>query len=135
MDNLELTPVDSKLQMEEFIEASRLVTFMQRIYPAYRWTICKDTRGGVYKIAEVNLMQTEIPYILKINDVKHSEKALRKALIAAGGEILERFGMARDERSGKRAEMKMNDLPTDYKGNFLFDAAGVPNWIGERSKS
>jgi hypothetical protein len=131
----DLTKVDSVRQMNEFIDASRIVNYLKMLYPAYRWTVCKDTRGGVLKIAEANLMQTNVPYIIKLKEVEYSEKALQRAVKQAAGEILERYCMSREVRSGRKVEDLMDQLPSDFKGDYLFDAQGVPNWIGERSNA
>ena len=130
-----LTKIDDKRQMNEFIAASYMVNFLKSCYPAYHWTVCKDSKGGIIKVAEVNLMQTNMPYIIKLSNVEHSEKALRKALVQAGGEILERFHFCREERNHKKVEAQLDERPTDYKGNYLFDAHGVANWIGEKNNS
>ena len=131
----EILTVGSMCKVGEFLEASRIVNYLKNIYPAYRWTACVDKAGGVIKIAEINLMQTNLPFIIRIDEVKHSQKYFQKQLMRAAGEILERYGLARDERNPRKVEEVMDSMPTDYKGNFLFDPQGVPNWIGERNKT
>lgn len=128
---MELTQANTLLQVEEFTKASVITNYLKKLYPGYRWACAVDTHQGVIHVMVPFLMETNVPYIIRIDEVKQSEKVLAKALMLSGGEILERFRLSREQRSMEKGDGLMSELPSNFKGEFLFDHRGNKNWLGK----
>lgn len=63
---------------------------LERHYSGHQWFIEVDNHGGIIKIW-AGSCSGEWGFMLKIADVQNSPGALRRAIVAAGGEILERY--------------------------------------------
>lgn len=128
----ELTAVEGKMQMKEFIEASWITNYLTSIYPNFRWQAAVDFNNGIIKFIEANLMDTTTPYVLRLSEVTN-QKNLQKRLMLAAGEILERFYLPRYRQSVKTIESQMEVLDKDLRGYAILDKRGIPNWFGEKS--
>jgi hypothetical protein len=114
----------------EFSLASSVVDILTRTYPGFAWTAAVDAPNGIIKIVEPSFMDNTVPYVIRLIEVNHSEKALRKKLVDAGGEILERFYLPREAINHFQANDKIQLMPRDYTGKASFDQQGIKNWIG-----
>lgn len=70
--------------------AKEIGSILERHYAGHRWYLEVDDRGGIIKIF-AGTCSGQWGYILKLADVQSSPGALRRAIVQAGGEILERF--------------------------------------------
>lgn len=122
----------SGIEREEFFLASHVVDILTKSYPGFAWSANVKTKQGVILICEPTFMDQKIPYIIHINSVVHSEKVLRKIVVDAGGEILERFFLPREAMPVSMVCDKKAGLKRDFVGLAHFDAQGITNSIGKR---
>lgn len=115
-----------------FSFASAAVDFLTKTYPGYAWTAAADFDNEVLYIIEPTFMDQTVKYVIRLCEVIHSEKLLRKRLLDAGGEILERYCLPREALTKFQASQKIRLMPRDFKGITPFDAQGVPNWLGNK---
>ena len=128
-----MTKSEWQREKAEFSLASSIVDILTFNYPGFAWTANVKTEQGVILLSECTLMDSTIPFIIRICEVDHSEKAYRKAIVKAGGEILERYFLPREAINKFQAAERKQLLPRDFRGNVLFDAHGVPNCIGKNA--
>jgi hypothetical protein len=84
---------------------------LMQLYPRHRWAIQADTFAGVVDIrlmyANHDPAANGFGYLLKLSTLMSGESAARRAIMRAGGELLERYGLARgaaNEQSALRAK-------------------------------
>jgi hypothetical protein len=99
----------------DFVMAKHIAETLHAHYPGQRWAVTCDGRTGLITIRNLWLSGT-YGYILKIGEIS-SVSMLTKDVVRAGGEILERFRMAR----GRFDEVKYHTMPTDFAGRLEFD--------------
>lgn len=75
-------------------EIGRILT---KAYPGWHWAIRVDEWGGLVEIRCMNL-STKLGYRLKIKDLQDPVR-IRKDVVRAGGEILERYRLQRKART------------------------------------
>lgn len=82
---------------------------LMQLYPRHRWAVQADTFAGV---VNVRLLYSggsktgQFGYMLHMSTLMGGENTARKAIMRAGGELLERYGLARStatEESAMRA--------------------------------
>lgn len=66
--------------------------YLEREYPGWLWALSVDPRGGVASIRSLRL-SGEWGFMLKLDWIQHDPVARRRIVLAAAGEVLERFGM------------------------------------------
>jgi len=80
---------------------------LMQLYPRHRWAVQADTFAGV---VNVRLLysgasgMSNYGYQLHMNTLMSGENTARRAVMRAGGELLERYGLA---RSGATEESAM----------------------------
>jgi hypothetical protein len=121
----------TKKERDSFAFSSSVIHFLTATYPGYAWSAHTDADNGVLLIIEPTFMESTIPYVIRLPEVLYSEKALRKALVKAGGEILERYCLTREAITVHQANEKIQMIPTDFAGVKKFDAQGAKNWLGK----
>lgn len=92
-----------------------LCEVLMRHYPGHAWGVNVDGRTGLITIRDMYL-SGQWGYILKIGAV-YSASSLERDVVRAGGEILERFRMARAQFQADQYA----DAPVDFAGRLLFD--------------
>lgn len=84
---------------------------LEKSYPGWAWAVQPDPRGGVINIFSLRL-SGEWGVILKYEWVQRDPVATRRITLAAGAEILERFGM----RPGPYSYEVWSNGPKDVAG-------------------
>lgn len=111
---LDLDP-DNAASLNDFVMARTLAEALHRHYPGHLWGVNADGRRGIITIHDLYL-SGQWGYVLKLADV-YSISSLERDAVRAGGEILERFEVARSQfRADQYAEKKV-----DFAGRLLFD--------------
>lgn len=72
------------------ILAKEIGELLERFYSGHQWFIEVDEHGGIVKLW-AGSCSGEWGFIIKMADIQDERGALRRAIIRAGGEILERF--------------------------------------------
>lgn len=84
-------------------------------YPGHLWAINVQGAQGIATIHNL-MLSGKYGFLLHLNK-RYSASEARKAVVMAGGEILERFKVSR----GRMDEGKMNAMPVDFAGNPIGD--------------
>jgi hypothetical protein len=95
--------------------AKTLAERLHATYPNQLWGVNVEGRTGLITIRNL-LLAGNWGYVMKLGAI-YSMSALEADAVRAGGEILERFRMAR----GKFDADKWSSAPTDFAGRLLFD--------------
>lgn len=103
-----------KVSLYELDLAKQMAEALHQHYPQHLWGVSVSEKTGMADIRNLAL-SGQWGYRLKIRD--HSSASdWKKEVVKAGGEILERFNVAR----GKATDA-INLLPVDVAGRPLFD--------------
>ena len=82
---------------------------LMQLYPRHRWAVQADSFAGVVNVRLLysgGSKVSQFGYMLHISTLMSGENTARKAIMRAGGELLERYGLARSgavEESAMRA--------------------------------
>lgn len=85
-------------------------------YPGYMWAVNVENETGMVQVRNMSLSGTWGFNLHMINVI--NDPSLKK-VINAGGEILERYNLARSAAN----EDKINDISMDFAGRLKMDAA------------
>lgn len=99
----------------DMVMAKNIADALNNHYPGHLWAINVDGANGIVTIMDLMLSGTW-GYLLKIPAI-YSESSFKQDVLRAGGEILERFRMAR----GRFDEAQYAQLATDFAGQPEFD--------------
>jgi hypothetical protein len=66
--------------------------YLEKHYPGWAWAVSADPRGGVFNIRSLKC-SGEWGVVLLLEWIQRDPKVAQRYAIAAGGEILERFGI------------------------------------------
>lgn len=95
-------------QMSDMLLAKNTADALDRAYPGHLWAV--DVNGGVLNIRNL-LLSATMGWRIKVPRI-YSASELHARTIRAGGEILERFGLAR----GRLREEQYAALRTRFDG-------------------
>lgn len=117
MSNATLIDIDADnaVSANDFLMSKTLAEALHKHYPGHLWGVNVESRTGLLHIRDLYLAGNWA-YVIKLGAI-YSASSLEKDVIRAGGEILERFNMARGEFN----EAKYATAPTDFAGRLLFD--------------
>lgn len=104
---------DAELEAANMMMAEACCSALMKWYPGHFWAINADIRGGQIVVFNMHISQTH-GYILNVDDWLQ-QHAVTKALMVAGGEILERHGMPR----GKFDADIYATLPRNFMGEVI----------------
>lgn len=113
-ENIDLSATPD-INANDLIMSKTIAEALHAHYPGHLWAITCEGRTGLITIRDLYL-SGQYGYVLKIGDV-FSISDLVKRSILAGGEILERFKLAR----GRFDEAAYHQLPTNFAGQLEFD--------------
>lgn len=85
---------------------------LMRMYPDHYWVVQSDIKGGIIDVFNMNISDAGA-YTIKVKD--WSPLWVRRALLTAGGELLEMHGQPR----GAFNEMTMMSAKRDLRGNIV----------------
>lgn len=116
MSELGLLATDTpEINANDLIMSKNMADALHKHYPAHLWAVrCDGTTGmaDVYNLA----LSGKRGYRLKLKDF-YSASSFEKNIVRAGGEILERYRLAR----GSLNINHYSTLKTDFSGNFIPD--------------
>lgn len=111
---IDIAPDDQATALDMSL-AKQLAEALHKHYPSQLWGVNVESRTGLITIRNLYLAGNW-GYVLKMGTV-YSASSIEQDAVRAGGEILERFRMAR----GKFDADKWSSAPTDFAGRLLFD--------------
>lgn len=98
----------------DMVMAKTAADALDKAYPGHLWAV--DVNGGMLNIRNL-LLSAEWGYRIKVPTV-FTASDLGARVLKGGGEILERFSMAR----GRFSEAKYLDLKTNFAGLPVFSS-------------
>ena len=104
----QILTADPQLTVLQFNLAKRTAELLHQHYPGYMWAV--DVNGGMVNVRNINL-SGEWGFVLRERDSFSGSDWDRKVMLA-GGEILERYKMAR----AKFDAQGYSDLKVDFAG-------------------
>lgn len=113
-----LTGLDDSAQetnANDMIMAKEIADALHGQYPGHLWAVNVDGRNGVAHINNL-MLSGQMGYTLKLANI-FSASDFKRDVIRAGGEILERYRLAR----GRFDEAQYAGLKTNFAGDFAFD--------------
>ena len=113
--------------------ANDISNYLSQQYRGHNWAAQVDFEQGIMKILLYDVQPSNMPMIIRLAEVDYSVKKLQSVLRQRGGELLERYGFRREAQTRAQARDEISRAEKDWKGKVLFDAQGVPNWIGQES--
>lgn len=111
-ENMDLSATPD-IDANDLILSRTIAEALHAHYPGHLWGITCER--GIITIRDLYL-SGHYGYVLHVHGI-YSISSLIKRAITAGGEILERFKMAR----GRFDEAAYHQLPTDFAGRLEFD--------------
>ena len=84
---------------------------LNQAYPGHLWAVNVQGAQGIATIHNL-MLSGKYGYLIHLNK-RYSASEARTKAVMAGGEILERFKVAR----GRMNDEKMNEMPLDFAGN------------------
>ena len=112
-NSLDFHVVQGKPSAAELSLLRQVVGTLHKHYGGYVWDV--HVNQGVIKVLNKSL-SGKWGYVLKSTDFATASE-LQRAVIIAGGEVLERFHL----QAGKRNNDKVRELKKDFVGNKIFD--------------
>jgi len=107
---------DPLQDMREMDLAKKYAEQLEAAYPGHLWAVTVDLRGGVAQVFNMSLTG-RYGFVIKLSRLKFDPKAL----VMAGGEILERYRLSR----GKMIEAEIAGLKRDFSGAAIGDLSGA----------
>jgi len=115
LTNEYMSPEDSVAEAYDFGKSKEIGEALNNSYPGHLWAVRVQSKQGIATIHNMALSDSW-GYVIKLDNV-YSASHLVKRGIDAGGEILERFKVAR----GRVDNELMDALPKDFAGRVLGD--------------
>ena len=120
-------------EAREFRAASHITNKLSMHYPHHRWATKVSNEQGVVFITMPELVKENIYFIINQRDFMHSEKALDKLVMRAGGELLERLSITRERKRESTVDDLVNSVERDFKGDAPLNTDNSTNWAGQDS--
>ncbi len=115
LTNEYMSASDRVAEAFDFAKSKDIAEALNSQYPGHLWAVRVQSQQGIATIHNMALSHTH-GYVLKL-DRMFSASYLTQRAIQAGGEILERFKVAR----GRVDDELMDALPKDFAGRVLGD--------------
>lgn len=111
---LDLTS-DPAVAANEMVIAKDMADILHNAYPRHIWAVNVDRAGGVAHVRNLAL-SGQWGFVIKLPDV-YSASEMKRQVLQAGGEILERYRVKRGALDWDR----IDELQTDVAGNPIAD--------------
>jgi hypothetical protein len=112
MQNIAPDATLSDITFNDYIMARDMAETLHKHYPGHLWAVTCEGRTGIATIRDLYL-SGQWGYVLKLPAI-YSAAAMARDVMRAGGEVLERFRMAR----GRFNENQYQELPTNFAGRL-----------------
>jgi hypothetical protein len=112
-----MLPLDtsySAVPDRDYTMAKNVATVLHKHYPGHLWAVSAQSDQGIITIYDLYL-SGKWGFVCHIADSQNDPNM--KDIVRAGGELLERYNMAR----GKFKEQALTDLPVDFSGNHIVE--------------
>lgn len=100
----EMLPVNAAAELL----ATTAVGILERHYPGWGWAVRVDDVGGVLEVRPTAIPTGRFGFLLHLKNVDYEGKAIMRA----GGELLERYRL----RRGRRKPGATQELRRDFRG-------------------
>ena len=101
-----------EINANDFVMAKNMADLLNRQYPNHLWAVTCQGDQGIATVRNLRL-SGHLGYIIKLADLYQDPSM--KAVLRAGGEILERYRLSR----GKFNEDQYTNLPMTRSGLFI----------------
>ena len=105
------------LSANDFVMARHMADSLHRHYPGHLWAVTCDGDKGIATVRNL-MLSGDWGFVLHLPAI-YSASEWDKRVIRAGGEILERYRIAR--AGAARTMDQMLSRPTDFAGRILKD--------------
>lgn len=112
-----LTTDTPDLSANDFIMARNMAELLHKHYPGHLWAVTCDGTKGIATIRNL-MLSGDWGFILKLPAI-YSASEWDKRVVMAGGEVLERYRIAR--AGAERTMDQMIAAPKDFSGRILKD--------------
>lgn len=99
----------------DLVMAKTMADTLHTAYPGHLWAVTCDGKQGMADVRNMAL-SGNWGFRLKLRDI-YSASEFKKDVLRAGGELLERYKLAR----GRFREDQYSDIPTDFAGRLKGD--------------
>lgn len=99
----------------EMVIAREMADILHTTYPGHVWAVNVDRSGGVAHVRNLAL-SGQWGFVLRLPDI-YSASEMRREVVRAGGEILERYRLKRGQMDWERYD----ELKTDVAGRPIAD--------------
>lgn len=111
----QLVTDNPKGAMIDVLTARTMAEYLHQAYPGHLWAVSCDTRTGFADVRNLAL-SGNWGFRIRLSGI-YSASGFRKDVLKAGGEILERYRLAR----GAYDDAQLADLKTDFAGRLKAD--------------
>lgn len=111
----EITTDTPQIPLNDLIQAKTMADRLHKEYPGHLWAVTHDGAKGICTIRNLMLSGT-MGYILKVREFA-TVSEFERAVMRAGGEVLERYRIARAKADNEQLAF----LPTDFAGRHEYD--------------
>jgi len=115
MGLVELGGGNAQVEVLDYNAAKEMAEVLHAAYPGHLWAVTCEGNNGIATIRNLAL-SGELGFVLKLKDI-YSASAWKKTILAAAGEILERFYL----RRGAANEDQITSVPIDFTGRSIGD--------------
>ena len=99
----------------DLLMAKEMAEALHQAYPGHLWAVSCEGKTGMADVRNLAL-SGQWGFRLKLGHI-YSASAFKKDVIRAGGELLERYRVARTRMDPE----KYRELPTDFAGRLIAD--------------
>lgn len=97
----------------DMLLAKNMAELLHKHYPGHLWAVTCE--NGIATVRNMYL-SGQWGFVIKVGE-QYSISAFDKAIVRAGGELLERYRLSR----GTFKDAEYHDIKTDYAGNLMAD--------------
>ena len=102
-----------QLAASDLVLARNMAETLHRHYPGHAWAVTCER--GVATVRDL-LLSGQMGFVLRVAD-QYSASEFERAVVRAGGEMLERYRLSR----GQPRDDEYENLPADFAGRLAFD--------------
>lgn len=112
---IDIAQESPSVEANDFVMARNMAEALHRAYPGQLWAVTCEGAHGIATVRNL-LLSGQWGYVLKLPAI-YSASSFEADVVRAGGEILERFRLAR----GRFNPEQYYSLPTNFAGRLEFD--------------
>lgn len=109
------SPEDAAAEAYDHAKSKDIAEALNGHYPGHLWAVRVQSKQGIATVHNMSLSD-QWGYVIKLDTVYSASNLVQRG-VAAGGEILERFKVAR----GRAIDEVLDALPKDFAGRVIGD--------------